>query len=184
MLRLKREQTPESSRANSSVSTELNRPPQRLAHTTPHRCWSYLTVICVLATAQGVRGDLDVVMEPIGNPTWRPGEIHVFTSRSDSFQNWLAVMNRISPPSEYTTPREPPYESVMADGLTKAGIHSLVSFGPDDIDGRPNGINMGMTLLPDPGIIGTSVRTDSGAIIPLNLLPIRHSTTLRERVGL
>jgi hypothetical protein len=131
-----------------------------------------------------------VRLTPIGNPTWRPVDTHLFsaeigtaeTGYAEFFENAQALL----PPPNHVphpdlgigpgAPHPPPYDSEFADSIAALGFHEGAWFQQDEFS---NGMGVWLVWMtvPAPGTIGSSPDFESGPIIPNSLFPIHVSAT-------
>jgi len=129
---------------------------------------------------QGVR------MTPIGTPTWKPADLHMFSAPIGTADSGYAEFGEtalaILPPPNHIfnstllvgpgAPHQPPYDTEMGDGIAAMGLHHGVQFGSGEFS---SGMGVWLTWMtvPAPGSTGSSPDFDSGPIIPNSLFPIR-----------
>jgi hypothetical protein len=125
----------------------------------------------------------DVMITQVGNPTWQPVDIHLFSAPAEPFGTvGFATANAILTPHFFINssgvivpiPPDPgPYTNEIANGLSRLGISDQSIFRPDNLAGKPNGIWLAYMLVPRPGSpIGSSPDYASGPIIPEGTFPI------------
>jgi hypothetical protein len=135
--------------------------------------------------AQGVR------LTPIGNPTWKPVDFHVFSAPIGTAETGYAefVMTALAvlPPPKHVfhpvllvgpgAPHSPPYDSELATGVARLGFHEGVRFNTSEFsDGE--GVFLVWMNTPAPGTTGSSPDFPSGPIIPNTLFPMHLSGVL------
>jgi hypothetical protein len=134
--------------------------------------------------AQGVR------LKPIGNPTWKPVDFHLFsapigtadTGYAEFLETLLALLP--SPNHEFHpalgvgpgAPHLPPYDSELATGVVNEGFHEGVRFNQSEFS-NGEGVVLAWMNVPAPGTTGSSPDFASGPIIPNSLFPIRVSAS-------
>ena len=128
---------------------------------------------------------LGVKISPIGNPTWRPVDFHLFSAPVGTAESGYAefgeTMLALLPPPNHVAnpflgvgpgaPHQPPYDSELAAGVTALGFHEGVQFRTAEFS---NGMGVWVVWMniPAPGITGSSPDFVSGPIIPNSLFPI------------
>lgn len=125
----------------------------------------------------------------VGDPIWRPVDFHLFTAPAGTpesgFAEFLETARRIYPEPYYTldpatnvflrggaiTP--PPYDRELEAALARLGFEDDRTFSASDFGvGSNRGVFFTFTIVPDPGVIGSSENFASGPIIPNELFPI------------
>lgn len=128
--------------------------------------------------AQGVR------ITPIGNPTWAPVDLHLFSApigTAPDYAGFGQTMAALLPPSNHVdhpnlgigpgAPHDPPYDAEMAAGVAANEYHEGVRFNQSEFsDGM--GVFIAWMTVPAPGTTGSSPDFDSGPVIPNSLFPI------------
>jgi hypothetical protein len=136
-------------------------------------------------TAPGV-----VQASPIGSPTWKPADFHVFSApmgtAADGYAEFLTTALAILPPPNHVfnpslavgpgAPHAPPYTSEMANGVTNLGFDQSHTFGVPEFS-NGNGVFVVWMVIPNPGTTGSSPDFASGPIIPNSLFPIHIAGT-------
>jgi hypothetical protein len=135
--------------------------------------------------AQGVR------LTPIGNPTWKPVDFHLFSApigtAATGYAEFATTALAILPPPNHVfhpdllvgpgAPHPPPYDSELADGVADLGFHEGVRFNTSEFsDGQ--GVFLVWMNVPTPGTTGSSPDFTSGPIVPNSLFPIHVSGVL------
>jgi hypothetical protein len=135
-------------------------------------------------TAQGVR------LTPIGSPTWKPVDFHLFSAPvgtpASGFAEFLTTVLALLPPPNHEfhpalgvgpgAPHPPPYDSELANGVAVQGFREAVRFSTSEFsDGQ--GVILAWMNVPAPGRMGSSPDFASGPIIPNALFPIQVSGT-------
>jgi hypothetical protein len=126
-----------------------------------------------------------VTLTPIGSPTWRPVDIHLFaaplgTAASNYAEYTDTTLGLLPPPNhQYNqylgvgpgVAHPPPYDTELAAGVAARGYHQGVSFhGAEFSNGT--GVYIAFMNVPGPGATGTSPDFKSGPIIPNSIFPI------------
>jgi hypothetical protein len=139
--------------------------------------------------AQGVR------LAPIGNPTWKPVDFHLFSApvgtADTGYAEFSATVLALLPPPNHEphpdlgvgpgAPHSPPYDSELATGIAEAGFHEGVRFNSSEFS-NGNGVWLVWMNVPAPGTTGSSPDFASGPIIPNSLFPI-HVSELTSHNG-
>jgi hypothetical protein len=130
--------------------------------------------------AQGVR------ITPIGAPTWKPVDFHLFSAPLGTAQSgyveFLETMLALLPPPNHVfnpdlggvgpgAPHAPPYDSELADGVSDLGFDEGVRFARSEFS-QGEGVWLAWMNVPAPGTTGSSPDFASGPIIPNSLFPI------------
>lgn len=129
--------------------------------------------------AQGVR------ITPIGNPTWKPVDFHLFSApigtAASGYAEFLTTLLALLPPPNHVfhpmlgvgpgAPHLPPYDSELANSVANLGFHQGVRFSRSEFS---NGLGVYLVWMniPAPGTTGSSPDFTSGPIIPNTLFPI------------
>jgi hypothetical protein len=135
-------------------------------------------------SAQGVH------ITPIGNPTWKPVDFHLFSAPvgtpETGFAEFLATALALLPPPNHQfhpvlgvgpgAPHDPPYDSELATGVAAQGFHEGVRFHTAEFS-NGMGVFLAWMNVPAPGTTGSSPDFASGPIIPNRLFPIHVSST-------
>ena len=133
---------------------------------------------------QGVR------ITPIGTPTWKPVDFHLFsaplgTAETGYVEFGQTMQALLPPPNHIPHPQlgvgpgaahAPPYDSEMADGVEDLGFHEGVRFDTSEFS-NGQGVWLAWMNVPAPGTTGSSPDFASGPIIPNTLFPIVFSGT-------
>ena len=115
-----------------------------------------------------------ISLTQIGSPIWRPVDFQIFSAPDDQTTRAL-LRGPNDPPADattYTTPHGPPYDSELSTNMAAAGFVSRSVFPREAIARNPNAIFLPLTLVPDPGITGSSRDFASGPVIPDSLFPL------------
>jgi hypothetical protein len=127
-----------------------------------------------------------VVLTPIGKPTWKPVDLHVFSApigtAESGYAEFLETAATILPPPNHVqdptfgigpgAPHPPPYDTEIGNGVAAAGFHQGQRFRvPEFSDG--NAVWLAWMNVPSPGTVGSSPDFKSGPIISNKLFPIR-----------
>lgn len=134
---------------------------------------------------QGVR------ITPIGNPTWKPVDFHMFSApvgtAGTGYTEFFETMQALLPPPNHVfieslggvfpgAAHLPPYDQEMAAGVATQDYHEGVRFSQTEFsDG--NGVWVAWMNVPHPGTTGSSPDYASGPIIPNGLFPIHVAGT-------
>jgi hypothetical protein len=132
---------------------------------------------------------------PIGNPTWKPVDFHLFSAPIGTAQTGYAefadtALALLPPPNHVFVdglfvgpgaPHAPPYDTEFANGVANLGYHEGVHFATSEFSGGSAVYLVWMTV-PAPGTIGSSPDFVSGPIIPNALFPI-HGIGTDEHDG-
>ena len=121
----------------------------------------------------------------IGNPTWKPADLHVFSApigtADTGYAEFTETALAILPPPNHVfnptlmvgpgAPHQPPYTCEMGQGIDALGFHEGVLFHKSEFS---NGMGVWLTWMtvPAPGTVGSSPDFDSGRIIANSLFPI------------
>jgi hypothetical protein len=141
--------------------------------------------------------DADVVLTPIGKPTWIPVDLHVFSApigtAESGYAEFLDTAATILPPPNHVldptfgigpgAPHPRPYDTEMGEGVAAAGFHQGQRFRVPEFS-NGNGVWLSWMNVPcprTPGTLGCSPDFKSGSspdfksgpIIPNKLFPIR-----------
>lgn len=137
---------------------------------------------------QGVR------LKPIGAPTWKPVDLHLFSAPIGTAETGYAEFSEtaltILPAPNHAyhpwllvgpgAPHQPPYDSEMTQGIVALGFHQGMQFKRSEFS---NGMGVWLTWMtvPAPGVTGSSPDFYSGPIIPKSLFPIHvEASTLHN----
>lgn len=133
--------------------------------------------------AQGIR------ITPIGNPTWKPVDFHLFSApvgtAESGYAEFSETMLALLPPPNHVfhpdlgvgpgAPHSPPYDSELAKGVADLQFHEGVRFNTSEFS-NGEGVWLVWMTVPAPGTTGSSPDFASGPIIPNTLFPIEVST--------
>jgi hypothetical protein len=145
----------------------------------------HFLMVAVIATA-ALNAGLSAAQPPavtltqIGSPIWRPVDFQLFSAPVEPDAAATASFRALEPlqplPGEttYTTPHAPPYDTELSTNAAAAGYVNRSVF-PREVMAYPDGIWFAYSLLPDPGITGSSRDFASGPVIPNSLFPITRS---------
>jgi hypothetical protein len=132
------------------------------------------------ATAAQIR------LTPIGAPTWKPVDLHVFSApigtAESEYREFLETALEILPPPNHQfhpalgvgpgEPHKPPYNMELGEGIDELGFHQGARFDATEFS-EGNGVWLAWMNIPSPGTRGSSPDFSSGRIIPNTLFPIR-----------
>ena len=143
-----------------------------------------LPVNGTVATAPSTQG---VKITPIGSPTWKPVDFHLFSApvgtAESGYVEFNETMQALLPPPNHVwidglgvgpgAAHQPPYTSELAAGVAAQGYHQGVQFSTSEFS---NGMGVWVVWMnvPAPGGTGSSPDFDSGPIIPNSLFPIHQ----------
>ncbi|MCB0257425.1 MAG: hypothetical protein KDI55_27190 [Anaerolineae bacterium] len=142
-------------------------------------------VLPTAASAGGPPPTQGVHLTPIGNPTWKPVDFHLFSApigtAASGYEEFLETALGLLPEPNHTfhpdlgvgpgDPHDPPYDQEMADGVVAQGYHEGVRFNQSEFsDGM--GVWTAWMNVPYPGTTGSSPDFTSGPIIPNSIFPI------------
>jgi hypothetical protein len=127
-------------------------------------------------------------VKPVGDPSWRPVDFHLFTAAIGTFESgfaeFFALGERLLPPPNHIpippvfgvgpgAAHEPPYDRELAEGVDANGLDDRHSFPASAFSAEPgNGVYLVWMIVPDPGVAGRSPDFASGPIIPNALFPL------------
>jgi hypothetical protein len=126
-----------------------------------------------------------VKLRPIGSPTWKPVDFHLFSAPvatpASGFAEFFQTGFDLLPPPNHVpvaglgvgpgAPHQPPYDSELANGVAARGFREGVRFSTSEFsDGQ--GVFLAWMNVPAPGVTGSSPDFDSGPIIQNALFPI------------
>ena len=135
-----------------------------------------------------------VTLTPIGNPTWKPVDFHLFSAPIGDVDSGYAefgeTMAQLLPPPNHAAhpqlgigPGEPhrgPYKNELDHGVRDAGFREETQFSASEFS-EGAGVYLLWMNAPDPGVKGSSPDFVRGPIIPNSLFPIHFSgITLRN----
>lgn len=149
------------------------------------RPWSCAVVVALAVVGRPGSAPADVIVSvtQVGTPNWRPTDFHLFTAPAEPLASTgvNTVQSIIPQPSHLVTPagvvlpgaaHPGPYTSELATGLAALGIPDRTAFLPSEMAGTPNAIWFAYTLVPNPGVTGSSPDFASGPVIPESVFPI------------
>jgi hypothetical protein len=147
------------------------------------KCLLAAAVLLAALVPSIARADAVVTITKVGNPTWQPVDVHLFTAPAEPFGTvGFATADAILAPHFFINsagvvvpvPPDPgPYTNELAAGLARNGIRDQSTFSPGNLAGTPNGIWLAYMLVPGPGSpTGSSPDFASGPIIPEGTFPI------------
>ncbi len=148
-----------------------------------------------VALAAGPPPAQGVHIRPIGNPTWKPVDFHLFSAPIGTADTGYAEFGEtvfgILPEPNHTyhpdlfvgpgAPHDPPYDHEMADGVAAQGFREGVRFSQAEFS-NGMGIYAVWMNVPYPGTTGSSPDFASGPVIPNSLFPI-HVVAISNRNG-
>ncbi|HEX9091755.1 MAG TPA: hypothetical protein VF831_09715 [Anaerolineales bacterium] len=128
-----------------------------------------------------------VKLSPIGSPTWKPVDFHVFSApvgtAESGYVEFNETMQAILPPPNHVwidglgigpgAAHQPPYTSELAAGVAAQGYHQGVQFSTGEFS-EGMGVWVVWMNVPAPGVTGSSPDFTSGPIIPNSLFPIHQ----------
>lgn len=131
-----------------------------------------------------------VQLAPIGNPTWKPADFHVFSAPIGTASSGYAefgntILGLLPPPNHVPNPslgvgpgapHAPPYNTELANGVTNLGYHEDHAFNVGQFS-NGNGVFCVWMNIPNPGTTGSSPDFASGPIIANGLFPIHVAGT-------
>jgi len=143
-----------------------------------------------VALAAGPPPAQGVHIRPIGNPTWKPVDFHLFSAPIGTADTGYAEFGEtvfgILPEPNHTyhpdlfvgpgAPHDPPYDHEMADGVAAQGFREGVRFSQAEFS-NGMGIYAVWMNVPYPGTTGSSPDFASGPVIPNSLFPIHVNAT-------
>jgi hypothetical protein len=140
-----------------------------------------VVVLAVVAFAASATDQLlaqppTITLTQVGSPIWRPGDFQLFTAPGDTDEAFFATIDSLLPRDTrlaptYTTPHTPPYDTELSSSAAAVGLVSSSVFPRQAITNNPNNLFLAFTLLPDPGVTGSSRDFASGPVIPNSLFP-------------
>jgi hypothetical protein len=140
-------------------------------------------VLGMLPASQAASGGVQLV--PIGDPTWKPVDCHVFSAPIGSFETEFAeffeTVGSLLPPPNHAphpdlvigpgTAHPPPYDSELGAGVDSQNFHEGHAFVRSEFsDG--SGVFLACMVVPAPGTTGSSPDFAAGPIIPNTIFPI------------
>jgi hypothetical protein len=140
------------------------------------------SVLADRPAAQGVQ------ITPIGHPSWKPVDFHLFSAPigtgADGYAEFFDIMGLILPPPNHVhfdslgpggigpgTPHNPPYNTEIAKGVARLKYHQGVEFRPSEFSNGV-GVTISWMTVPNPGVTGSSPDFARGPVIPNTLFPI------------
>lgn len=136
------------------------------------------------AQAEGKQVIKGVHVTPIGNPTWKPVDFHLFAApfgHAPDYAGYGTTTAAILPPPNHVAhpqlgigpgaPHVPPYTTEMAKGVTANHYHEGNVFKTTEFS-NGMGVYVVWMNVPAPGVTGSSPDFASGPIIPNSLFPI------------
>jgi hypothetical protein len=126
-----------------------------------------------------------ISLTPIGSPTWRPVDFHLFAAPVGTAETGYAeyaetVLGLLPPPDHEFNAKlvvgpgvahPPPYATELAEGVAASGFHEGLRFSGAEFS-KGMGVFAAWMNVPDPGVTGSSPDFASGPIIPNSLFPI------------
>ena len=126
-----------------------------------------------------------VIAVPIGTPTWKPVDFHLFSApvgtAASGYAEFGETMQALLPPPFYAphpnlgigpgAPHSPPYNADLAHGVSNLGYHEGLLFQASEFSNGA-GIWLAWMTVPTHGATGSSPDFASGPIIPNALFPI------------
>jgi hypothetical protein len=147
-----------------------------------------IIVMSFVAVAGSLSGQLAaqlpaIGLTKIGSPIWKPVDFQLFSAPGDTDAAFNATLDSLSPRdprgvTTYTTPHAPPYDTELSESAAAVGLVSHSVFPSKAISNDPNNVYFALTLLPDPGVTGSSRDFASGPVIPNSLFPVTGQGTL------
>ena len=145
-------------------------------------------VLCLgsLAIVQPALAQLQVALQKIGNPIWKPVDFHLFGAEvgfpGNEFAEYFENLQKILPPPNHQwhpelslgpgTPHAGPYDHELAAGIAAAGFLETTNFHKSDFK-FPNAVWMMWMNVPDAGApTGKTVDAANGPMIPNSVFPI------------
>ncbi len=140
-----------------------------------------LPISAMAATQPVARG---VKITPIGSPTWKPVDFHLFSApigtAESGYVEFNETMQAVLPPPKHVwidglgigpgAPHQPPYTSELAAGVAAQGYHEGVQFSKSEFS-NGMGIYLVFMNVPNPGTTGSSPDFESGPIMANDLFP-------------
>jgi hypothetical protein len=135
-----------------------------------------------------------VHLRPIGHPTWRPVDIHMFSApigtAASGYAEFAETMQALLPPPNHQfnpsvgiipgAAHLPPYKHELKAGVQMQGYHEGKRFsGTEFQDGM--GVWLAWMVVPRPGVKGSSPDFATGPIIPNSLFPIHVTAVTYQR---
>ena len=124
-------------------------------------------------------------LTPIGRPTWKPVDLHLFSAEigtaTSGYAEFCETSQRILPPPDHVfnadfcvgpgKPHRPPYTKEIRHGVASLGLHQSGPFSADEFS-NGKGVWLAFMTVPSPGVQGSSPDFKRGPIIPNTLFPI------------
>jgi hypothetical protein len=139
-----------------------------------------------------------VRLTPIGHPTWKPVDFHLFSAPigtvASGYAEFYTTMQNLLPPPNHVrndafggvgpgAPHQPPYNTELAQGVANLGYHEGQPFNPSEFS-NGNGVWLAWMTVPNPGTTGSSPDFASGPIIPNSLFRIHiYGVTIRNNAS-
>ena len=134
-----------------------------------------------------------VHLKPIGKPTWKPVDFHLFSAPIGTAATGYAEFNEtlfaLLPPPDHKfhpdlgvgpgEPHSPPYDSELANGVADLGFREGKRFNTSEFS-NGEGVFLVWMNVPAPGTEGSSPDFASGSIIPNTLFPVQVSISNRH----
>jgi len=124
---------------------------------------------------------LAVRLKPIGHPTWKPVDFHLFAAPFGPDAELGAIARSILPEPNHRSfpdvlvgpgaPHAPPYTAELAVGVGAAGFHEGVRFTTSEFS-EGMGVFLAWMNVPAPGTTGSSPDFARGPIIANRLFPV------------
>lgn len=144
-----------------------------------------MLVLPAVASAAHPPPTQGVHMRPIGNPTWKPADFHLFSApigtADTGYAEFVETALGLLPEPNHTfhndlmvgpgLPHDPPYNQEMGAGVAAQGYHEGVRFRQGEFS-ESMGVWTTWMNVPYPGTTGSSPDFASGPIIPNSLFPI------------
>ncbi len=125
------------------------------------------------------------VLTPIGSPTWKPVDLHVFTApvgtAADGYAEFQQNQVALLPPPNHQlcselgigpgAPHKPPYNREIDHNLDLTNFRESLIFRESEFS-PPNGVWVVWMVVPRPGTVGSSPDFSAGPIISNTLFPI------------
>jgi hypothetical protein len=141
--------------------------------------------VCAMAACAAPPPTQGVKVTAIGNPTWAPVDVHLFSApigtAATGYVEFGETTLALLPEPNHTfipalgvgpgVPHAPPYTHELRDGVAALGFHEGVHFAASEFSAGA-GIYLAYMLIPAPGVVGSSPDFASGPIIPNSLFPI------------
>lgn len=125
-----------------------------------------------------------VILKPIGHPTWKPVDFHLFSApigTAPNYEEFYLTEQALLPPPNHVphpdlgigpgAPHQPPYDTELAQGVAAQGYREARRFNLSEFT-NGEGVWLVWMTVPNPGTTGSSPDFASGPIIPNSLFPI------------